>query len=491
MRHIRVADAALLPERRHLWRAAYTELPYALILGVRKSPAASLLVKERNLMDHVPARRRSPSPLSGSRWQFLGRATAALSLAALLTGCAQSVKSAEASPTAIISVPTNTPSPTPLPPAPLKWRVATLPAGGPSTVIAVAPSDAATAYDCQAPDISGSTGPIEPPRFWATHDFAAHWTRMANIPADKLNNQCVLRVDQLNPSIVVAILTWMPNGAGGGPDISSATNYVSFDGGVSWRKLTDTHPFMMDTNPTATRNEMTYAIRGVLSGNVVYNGLWVSSEHMTTWRSIDPPGFGATDSETFAVTFWISPNTGEMVAVYGSVNAVYPPTTLWDTHDGGAHWTQLTTPSPASLSMAPNPYLVWEPGPHAPLTICNTAVGVTVDDQSGDFPLFCSIDDGKTWNTRPNIAPVDAAENTPQEVGSVFAIASDGSLLAMLPGQTVNTLYRLAPGASQWQSLGDVPSNGYTASYYTMAGGGMLWTDPAHSAPAIAALKMA
>ena len=420
-----------------------------------------------------------------------GIAGLALAPVALLAGCAQSAKGATPQPTpTAITTPTNAPTPTPLPPAPLTWRTATLPSGA-GAIFAVAPSDAATAYDCQAPDISGSTGPVEPPHIWATHDFAAHWTRMANIPADKLNNQCTLRVDQLNPSIVVAVLAWLPNGAGGGPDIRDESNWVTFNGGGSWRKLTNAQPAEMNpTNSTATRDGMTYAIRSVLRGNAIYTGLWVSGDYMNTWRSIDPPGLGATNGSTFAMTLWISRATGEMIAAYGSIDVAYPPTSLWDTHDGGAHWTQLITPSVAS-PMEPKPYLAWSPGPHAPLTICNTDVGVPVDDLSSDFPLVCSEDDGKTWNARPNIAPVDAAENTAQEVGRVFAIAGDGSLLASLSGQQVNTLYRLAPGASQWQLLGDVPPVGYTASYYPVSGGGALWTDPAHSAPAIATLRTA
>src|SRR5579859_4664991 len=228
-------------------------------------------------MDHIPARRRFTSLLNGLRWRFLGRATAALMLAALLTGCAQSASVATPRTAIPSAAPTTAPTPTPLPAVPLTWRKATLPANAAGALYSVAPSDGATAYACAAPAIEGSTGPVEQPRVWLTHDFAANWTRIANIPADHVNNQCAIEIDQLNPAIAVAILTWMPNGAGGGPSITDTTNYVTFNSGTSWRKLTDTHPFMMDTNPTATRNGMTYAIRGVLSGNAVYNGLWVSS----------------------------------------------------------------------------------------------------------------------------------------------------------------------------------------------------------------------
>lgn len=114
-------------------------------------------------------------------------------------------------------------------------------------------------------------------------------------------------------------------------------------------------------------------------------------------------------------------------------------------------------PSVASLPGDSAPYLAWSPSPNAPPTICTTTVSVTLDNQAGDYPLFCSQDGGKTWVTRPTINAMETGDAAPQGVGMVFAITSDGSLLAVFYGQTVITFYRLGPHDSQWQSLGDEP----------------------------------
>jgi hypothetical protein len=408
--------------------------------------------------------------LGRSRWRFLYHATTTFTLAVLLAGCAQSASGA---PHAATPTRTSAPTPTPLPPAPLTWRkAAALPEG---IFPWVAPSDGATAYICAEPSVDTSSGVIVRPHVYFTHDVGAHWERKANIPADHVNSQCMLEIDQLNPAIVVAILIWMPNGAGGGPSITDTTNYVTFNSGVSWRKLTDPRPFMMDSTPSATWNGITYAIRGVLAGNAVHNGIWASSDHMATWRLVDPPGI-TVDAETI----WLAPATGEILAVYGI--PAEPGATLWDTRDGGAHWTQLNTPESMSSNSAMRPYLAWSPGPNKPWTICNTDVGVTADDRSGYFPLFCSFDGGKTWTSRPNINPVVRAENNPQELGRVFAIAGDSSLLANLSNSSTVTIYRLAPGASQWQSLGDTPDT-LSVSFLATPGsanpnGDVVWTGP-------------
>jgi hypothetical protein len=200
---------------------------------------------------------------------------------------------------------------------------------------------------------------------------------------------------------------------------------------------------------------------------------------MTTWRSIDPPGYGASNASTFAKTFWLSPATGEIIAVYGDASfSSFGQVTLWDTRDGGAHWARLTTPGLMSLSADRNPYVAWSPRPSAPLTICSSDVGVTSDDSSGDFPLFCSLDGGKTWQSRPNISPVDSGENTSQTKGSVFAITKDGSLLATLSDGANTTLYQLPPGASQWRSLGDEPAHRPAYSRSTPLSGGVVWSGP-------------
>jgi hypothetical protein len=219
-------------------------------------------------MEHA---RFAPSP-SGPRPHWWRLAAFVFTLAALLAGCAQATTSPTFTTRATepaAATATTALLPTPFLPAQLQWHMIALPPGVGGGYTA-APSDGAASYTCLSPDISGDTGHVESPRVWSTHDFAAHWTRMANIPADKVNNECVIQVDALNPAIVVAVLIWLPNGAGGGPDINDMSNFVTCNGGASWRKVTSANPFNMDLmNPTATRNGMTYAIRSVLRNNVV------------------------------------------------------------------------------------------------------------------------------------------------------------------------------------------------------------------------------
>jgi hypothetical protein len=320
------------------------------------------------------------------------------------------------------------------------------------------------------------------PRVWLTHDSAAHWTQVASIPADHLNNGCAIAIDQRDPATAVAVLTWLPPGAGGGPSITDTTNYVTFNGGATWRKLTDPQPFMLSTTAqSATWKGSIYAIRAVLTGNAVHYGVWASSDHMATWRLIDPSGAATTDADVF----WLAPATGEILAEYGDP---YKPGSLWDTLDGGSHWKQIVTPAITTPDPGGYPFLAWMPGPHQPWTICSTVVSVSAGTLTGN-PLTCSRDGGKTWEPLPAIALGSSAASASPQIGDVFAIASDGALLALLPGPDTspNTLYRLSPGASQWQSLGDVPAPWYTVSYFPTPGSGVFWTDPAtRAATAIA-----
>ncbi len=395
----------------------------------------------------------------------------------LLTGCASSA-TAKARPRATLTTPpTPTASPTPLPAAPLTWRTAARPSDGNSDY-AVAPSDGSTAYACIAPGGTYEVTSIEQPHVWITHSAAAHWTRVSNVPADHLNNGCTIKVDQRNPATAIAVLTWMPPGAGALNE-GDVTNFVTFDSGMSWRKLTDPHPFeMLATSSSATWNGTIYAIRNVLIGNVGRRGLWASSDQMTTWRSIDPSGVGAAD----AATFWMAPISGDILAAYGEPEQ---PKTLWETPDGGAHWKQVFEITPASTFPSSAEHVAWSPGPNKPWTICDKAVGVTGNNLQ--VTLMCSLDGGVSWQARPNITPPPSASGKPNPVAWVFAIASDGALLATVSSSTPNTqntLYRLSVGASQWQSLGDMPVS-LDTNYVSSPGRGIIWTDPS-GAPAIA-----
>lgn len=356
---------------------------------------------------------------------------------------------------------------TSLPAAPLQWRTAAMPAHSSGASFYVAPSDGAVAYACLAPASDQSSDPIERPLVWLTRDHAQYWSQIASIPADHLNNGCILFVDQRNPAIVVALLTWTPRGAGGGPDIRDSTNYVSFNSGATWRKLIDAQPFEMER--TATVNGTTYAIRGVLTGNGVHTGLWVSHDAMSSWRLIDPPEEQTTD----AAFFWLSPFSSALLVQYGEPDEV---ASLWSTPDGGAHWSQLTLPDLYAFAAYSVGYLAMISAPGKPWTICSDTIAVSGSVIGGD-PLVCSHDGGKTWSRLPALTVAPSVTDSPQDLGRVGALASDGALLALAPGG----FYRLASGAQQWQFLGRTPaSNG--PHYFTLSGE-TFWDDQLDAGP--------
>ena len=419
---------------------------------------------------------------SARRGGISALAVCLLALAALLAGCAQASGSPPqaTAKSATTSAPTATL--TPLPVAPLQWRTAAMPAHSSGASFYVAPSDGAVAYACLAPASDQSSDPIERPLVWLTRDHAQYWSQIASIPADHLNNGCILFVDQRNPAIVVALLTWTPRGAGGGPDIRDSTNYVSFNSGATWRKLIDAQPFEMGR--TATVNGTTYAMRGVLTGNGVHTGLWVSHDAMSSWRLIDPPQNQTVD----ATTFWLSPFSSALLAQYGEPGEV---ASLWSSPDGGAHWSQLTLPDLYAFAAYSVGYFAMIPGAGKPWTICSDTIVLSGSVIGGD-PLVCSRDDGKTWSRLPaftatssatdgsqstpgaiNVA-ADAAAANSQDIGRVGAMASDGALLALAPGG----LYRLTPDAQQWQSLGATPADSTLAGaslHYTTYSGETFW----------------
>jgi photosystem II stability/assembly factor-like uncharacterized protein len=323
----------------------------------------------------------------------------------------------------------------------------------------VAPSDGAVAYACLAPASDQSSDPIGRPLVWLTRDHAQSWSQMASIPANHLNNGCILYVDQRDPAIVVALLTWTPRGAGGGPDIRDSTNYVSFNSGATWRTLTDAQPFEMGR--TATVNGTTYAMRGVLTGDAVHTGLWVSHDAMSSWRLIDPPG-----QTSDAAFFWLSPFSAALLVQYGEPDEVQ---SLWSSPDGGAHWSQLTLPDLYAFAAYSVGYLAMAPGAGKLWMICSDTIAVSGSAIGGD-PLVCSRDGGKTWTRLPALTVAPNATDGPQYVERVGALGSDGALLALAAGG----LYRLAPGAQQWQSLGVVPAGdtlaGESLHYMTYSG---------------------
>ncbi len=180
------------------------------------------------------------------------------------------------------------------------------------------------------------------PEIWVTHDRASHWARLSSLSITIPDIQgCWITTDALNPAVALAVVVSAP--AFGGLRLDQATTYATADGGATWRQLSDPHSF--ETKWMATWQNTIYANRCCITSETPAFGLVVSSDGMRTWQPIDQR---ITRAGEHVGEFWVRPDTGELLA------AAWNPTTdvhhLWLTRDGGAHWSQLTTP-PAKLGI--------------------------------------------------------------------------------------------------------------------------------------------
>lgn len=443
---------------------------------------------------HTQARRR--------RQLIRGPAHAWLSVIALvalaLAGCASG--SARPHPTATVPAPTITP----LPASPLTWQPATLPNGftaeHPATnVLVVAPSDGATAYACFEP--AGTVTPT--PQLWATHDRAATWAPLT-LPTTLAGvGWCSLLVDQSNPRLLVAGVSALAPGI--------ADRYsVSLDGGASWQDLPVPAGGSLIKVASDTHGA-TYALEDIAAVAGTTSSLIVSTDRLHSWRPADKgvalAGTGVTDFAVNAATGALLAQVGSLAPISATPTAtmtVTPATTtisptgaatptpslpqpvLWLSADGGAQWLRLSAPiAERIVTQTLTSGSVWR--------VCATAT-----DPTGASPnqLACSADGGKTWRTQPALSIPYTCTICTIPVGSqsqrvapatLFALPSDGAALAISPdwyGAKSEIkgygVYRLTPGAIQWQSLGPAPQPGIQAG--AVSGGAVLWALPTTAA---------
>ncbi len=373
------------------------------------------------------------------RWNGKGARFGLMAAAlGLLAGCAQAA-SAPANPTATATA---------LPPTPLAWQAAALPSGfvslGVGGPLAFTPSDGNTAYTC---GVTGSGAQDTNPGVWVTHDRAAHWTRMADLPVSRTIGWCWIVVDSLNPAVAVAMASWAPNGIGPVPNFSA--DFATFDGGATWRQLGgNPEPFLV--KQLATRQGTTLAIlnSGVGGGDI---RLWVSTDQMRTWQPVSgpwgPEGWGNP-------VVWVNPGSGATLLQTGLDTAQ-----LWQSTDEGQHWTQVKAPA-----LDANTVLVGPPVADRLWQIC----GVTTGPSNGG-QLLCSVDGGQTWAQRSMLtATLSGPKGSYKQTEYPFAVTADGAVLA---GGA--PLVRLAPGADAWQSLGPLPTDGLASA--VVPGAGILW----------------
>jgi hypothetical protein len=356
-----------------------------------------------------------------------------------------------------LSTPAATSQPSLLPAQPLTWR----PVGvsSPQGDIAFA-DDGRSAYKCDVSDDAQGNSIVN---IWRTSDRGAHWIPARQVPSVPTANGCQLVVGATDPS--VAALAWQPRGAGGGD--SYVGLMTTTDGGVSWQAAPP-QPFVR-LDQLDSRGGAIYAIRETAdNSNSVEYHLWVSNDHMRTWRRLDH------DITQPVAGFWLQPD-GDGILLVTSDGAPGGSSDLWSSADGGFTWRSLTVTVPGGLP----PYMTarlsdpavrpvgivarWLQGqPH----ICASRVV----EGSSTPDVICSTDGDASWHARPT-PPLSASRGSAVNINLV-GITNDGALLATSGG----VLYRLAASASQWQSLGPLPN---AHVYYAPAqGGGVLWAAP-------------
>jgi photosystem II stability/assembly factor-like uncharacterized protein len=405
-------------------------------------------------MLHVWREGRGAESMRG--WGIITTLVVALALTA---GCAQA-SGANRAPT-----PTITATATPLPAAPLSWQTGTQQIGFPVSMkgllgfsgnVAVAPGDGSTAYACMV--TRGANATEASASVWLTHDRAAHWMEKSSVASAQISSApnsrslCAMAIDQTAASTAALTVVWQST-----PDdftLTDTSTLVTFDGGATWQQLTSPVPAII--NQLATWQGSTYAIREVGAGPVPeQTDMMLSRDHLRTWQPIDQPiTAGQQPGQLFFRSFWVHPSSGEIL-VETDGNTAGGTEQLWDTRDGGQHWKHLPVPAIQSV-------FVEAPAAGQPWHICGVA------GSAGPGSLMCSVDGGQSWTSRPN-------------PGSVVAIADDGAVLETAPGDLLvsgssqqSTLYRLAAGASAWQSLGPAP--GSEVGYAPDPTPGLLWS---------------
>lgn len=375
----------------------------------------------------------------------------------------------------------------PLSPLQLTWAPATLPPGmqlyGFSQPFP-ASTNGTIAYGCVSPlDVSGKSVPGVTggaTTVWVTRDRAAHWTPAGTLPLARHDiTLCAVLVDDLNPTHLLATATWQrqPSFA---LDPQQSLALISTDGGASWQPLAN----RQDTQITdfVTYGPTTYATFVYTGDGSLRHVLYASDDGMRTWRPIDAQINAADDN---ADQFWVRPDTGDLLLQAGNLNAPQGKniTHLWTSGDGGAHWTQLTNVPDASG------FVVQPSQAGKPWTICGTNFEETANP---NWPgaLWCSTDSGRSWVQRPlpystnGVAAISQPQDGRYFGAQIAGITDSGDIIAQV-GLNANTLYRLVPGHSQWQSLGSAPSPYVSVYYVPDSGNGVLWATSGATIPGI------
>jgi hypothetical protein len=400
-------------------------------------------------------------------------------------------------------LPTLGPSALPVPGTPPSWQAHTLRSQfvqslGSSFVVSA--SDGATAYMCHAVPISGGSG-AQQAQIWVTHNLGAQWTHVGNLP--ELGSgvvDCTLDVDSIDSKRLVAMLFAMNT-----TTLVQLWNwFASDDGGITWTKIMSNSsglpPSPRSRQPhisidhIATAQSKTYAIYTSIPASptnvptptpalydpalyppvaVMDSHLAVSSDGLRTWQPVDEPILALVGPTQYVTQYWSQVGAGGQMILLAEVGGSQPnPQTLWESVDGGIHWSELPAPQLNSFTARAS-------GSNHSWYICGWSGG-SIPQGNQDLVTACSMDGGKTWSARPVIR---TCESCPPHslIDADGYITSDGSLIGLFgyKDTPAAALYRLPAHSSQWQYLGHVPNSGWGLIYVSApspAVGGYLWS---------------
>ena len=364
--------------------------------------------------------------MRGNLMRGMWAATALLALA--LSGCSPSRGSGL--PHALVTV---TPTATIRPTANLAWKKVTLPPGFGQTnsIASISPQNGNIAWVC----LSGGANSWV---IWKTTDAGVTWSQSGHFSytAPMSNASCGLTADQTGTSALMAMITW---GSGEAGTLRTASLY-SADGATHWTSLSG----YIQTMEFATVPGGAIAIIGDTGGGQVgfSQGFVFSDDGFQSWRSISTHSLPA---QFFH--FDIAPGAATLIGS-GYNN------TLWRSSDLGAHWTQIPTPDQQTGLNA------WMPQRGAFLLCGNNVLPQT--------QINCSTDLGAHWTpitvpsySLPCFSKCGAGVSSQTNPCPPVGVTADGALIDncstgnATPGASTTNVYRLAPGTTTWQNLGE------------------------------------
>ena len=376
----------------------------------------------------------------------------ALTLA--LAGCSGGQRQTAAATATLIPVPTSPPTQTP---APNPWKSFTTL----TTVASFAPAQWRTKFEAS----TGALAKGAAPALWVrrSDDFGVtyHNVSLPTIPGgtNPTNVQYISgEQSPLDPRVYFLTVQTQGSCADSEP---CQYQYVTMDGGVSWRPLSLPVYGVLGVMNDANKGEIAQGQRlyGVVtdlmlaaSGAVPPGRLVTSVDGGLTWS--------VADAAVFAAGGWIynvavTPTGSTVFALAGKnygtgENQPNPVLTLWRSEDAGATWTHEGAP-PAQETLDIRAAVIASTG--------KTALYALGGDAQSSVRVYASVDGGATWPDSYTFPiSTDASGPGVTLIGSfadgAVAIASfDNSTLAWAPGDpTPTTIFPAPPGVTFIQS---------------------------------------